>query len=338
MKVNKVELQQALEIVKPGLANKELIEQSTSFAFMAGRVVTYNDEISISHPIKGLDLEGAIKADKLYLLLSKIKKEEIEMTVEDNEILITSGRSHAGLTLQSEIKLPLDEEEVSQHGKWKVLPAMFLKLMTFAVSSCTRSNSDPILKCVHVNQEGFVEASDNQRITHCELGEPMPVETFLISADSVIAILRLKPTKIAEGKGWIHFKTDLGTIISSRILEDEFPSTAKMLNVKGTRLILPKVLASTLEKAGVFAKRDHLLDEKVEITLMQDKLRIFAEADTGWFKETIPLKYSGETITFCITPYLLKNILNETSACELSSNKLKFEGEGWMYVARLRND
>jgi len=39
MKVNKVELQEALEKGKPGLASRELIEQSTSFAFMRDWVV-----------------------------------------------------------------------------------------------------------------------------------------------------------------------------------------------------------------------------------------------------------------------------------------------------------
>ena len=66
MKVNKEKLRQALEIVRPGLANKEVIEQATSFAFMDGRVVTYNDEISISHPVEGIEIEGAVKADQLY--------------------------------------------------------------------------------------------------------------------------------------------------------------------------------------------------------------------------------------------------------------------------------
>ena len=72
MKINKVELQEALEKVKPGLASRELIEQSTSFAFMGDRVVTYNDEISISHPVKNLDVTGAVKAQTLYAFLNKI--------------------------------------------------------------------------------------------------------------------------------------------------------------------------------------------------------------------------------------------------------------------------
>lgn len=337
MKVNKTELQQALEIVKPGLANKELIEQSTSFAFTNGRVITYNDEISISHPITGMELEGAIKADKLYALLGKIKKEEIELTVEENEILITSGRSKAGLALQSEIKLPLDEEEVTQHGKWKALPVNFIKFMAFAVSSCTKSSSDPILTCVHVNKEGYIEASDSYRITRCELGEEMPIDTFLIPATSTLDMLRLKPTKIAEGKGWVHFKTDMGTIISCRIYEDEFPDTNPILKVKGVQLILPQSITSVLDRASIFAKRDHSLDESITVSLENKRLKISAKAETEWFEEEVNVKYEGDPISFEVTPYLLKTILLETQACIYSSRKLKFEGEGWVYIAMLRH-
>ena len=91
MIINKTNLQTALEIVKPGLASKELIDQSTSFAFMGDRVVTYNDDISVSHPIEGLNITGAVKADKLYALLNKLKQEEIEVEICGGEILLKSG-------------------------------------------------------------------------------------------------------------------------------------------------------------------------------------------------------------------------------------------------------
>ena len=61
------------------LANRELIEQSTSFAFMKNLVVTYNDEISITHPVEGLNLTGAIKADEFYK-----KGEKVFPAGEDN--------------------------------------------------------------------------------------------------------------------------------------------------------------------------------------------------------------------------------------------------------------
>ena len=107
----------ALETVKPGLSNKEMIEQATSFAFLGDRIVTYNDEISISHPVQNLNIEGAVQAEELYKLLSKLKKEDIEITTIDNELQIKCGRTKAGLTLQQEIKLPL--EEITGKRKWK---------------------------------------------------------------------------------------------------------------------------------------------------------------------------------------------------------------------------
>ena len=125
MKINKEQLQRALEIVKPGLANKELIEQSTSFAFMGGKVITYNDSISVSHPVEGLELEGAVLADNLYKFLGKIKKADVDLVVKDNEIILTTGKATAGLTLQSEIKLPLDET-LSERGRWQKLPENFI--------------------------------------------------------------------------------------------------------------------------------------------------------------------------------------------------------------------
>jgi len=109
MEIKRTDLIDALAIVKPGLASKEFIEQSTSFAFVAGRVITYNDEISISQPIEGIDFEGAIKADELYQLLSKLKADVIDLSINDAEITIQCGKISAGMTLQEEIKLPLEE-------------------------------------------------------------------------------------------------------------------------------------------------------------------------------------------------------------------------------------
>ena len=93
MKINKETLKQALEIVKPGLANKEIMEQSTSFAFIDDKVVTYNDEICISHPVPDIGIKGVIKAEEMYNFLGKVKTEEITVTQEENEIVLKSGRA-----------------------------------------------------------------------------------------------------------------------------------------------------------------------------------------------------------------------------------------------------
>lgn len=335
MEISKSQLQTALEIVKPGLANKELIEQSTSFAFIGDRVVTYNDDISISHPIEGLELTGAVKAEKLYLLLGKLKEDKITIDIEGSEILLKSGRAKAGLTLQQEIKLPL-EEEIAYKEKWKTLPKAFLDGVDFAIGSCSKDMSRPVLTCVHVVQEGFVESSDSLRIMKFALGDEMPIESFLLPASAALTMTKLKPTKIAKGRGWIHFKTEADTILSCRIFEDKFPDTSPFLKTTGISITLPDTISAVLERASIFAKRDHMLDESVQITLEPKRLKIRGEADSGWFEESIRMEYLGEEVTFHITPHLLKGILSQTAKGILGTDRLKFEGENWEYVTALR--
>lgn len=336
MIINKKQLETALEIVKPGLASKELIEQSTSFAFIKGRVVTYNDEISVSHPVPGLELEGAIEAENLYKFIKKIKKDEFELTLNGNkEVILTSGKSKAGFTLQAEIKLPL-QENISK-SKWKPLPEKFVKQLNFSMIAFTRGISRGVLICAHVNKAGFVESSDGYRLIHCELREPMPTETFLIPVSSASEMIRLNPTQIAEGEGWIHFKTEEGTIMSCRLFsEDEFPNSAQLIAIKGTRLVLPETTSEVLDKAMVMSKRDRLLEENVDITIKDNRLKVESKSDTGWFAEEINYKCE-HTLVFSITPYLLANILEQTRECELTEDKIKFKGEDWVYVSRLRN-
>ena len=333
MNISKKTLQEALEIVKPGLASKEVIDQSTSFAFIKGRVVTYNNEISISHPVEGLELEGAIPAENLYKFLSKIKKDEIELEVDGNEIVITSGRSKAGLTLQTEVKLPL--EEVSGRKRWKEMPENLIKSLSFAMTCCSRNLSTPVLTCVNVSKN-TVEASDGFRIVQCTLKGEMPLNTFLLPSTSVLQVVKLKPTAFAESEGWVHFKTEAGTEISCRVFEDKFPEVASHLKVEGIELVFPKTIDEVLDRAGVFAKRDNMLDENITITLENRKLIVSSKSEEGWFEEDVNVHYEGDKIEFNITPYLLKSILKETQSSILGNNKLKFSGEDWEYMTALR--
>lgn len=335
MLINRNEFLTALEIVKPGLSNKDQIAQATSFAFLNGRVVTYNDELSVSHPLANCEIEGAIKADKLYAFLNKIKKDEIDLTIKGNEVILTTGRAKAGLALQTEIKLPL--EEVNDKKKWKPLPETFIKFLSFAMTSCSKLQTTPILTCVHV-AKNVVEASDNYRMVQCTLNEEMPVKDFLIPATSAVHVVKLQPTKIAEGKGWIHFQTEEGTIISCRIFEDKFPDLNPFLVVKGENIIFPKTLESVLDEAGIFSKRDKMLDEMVTIAMGEKRLKIRAESSEGsWYENEVNMNFTGTPVKINVTPYLLKGIISETLECTLAQKKIRFQGENWVYVTALRN-
>ena len=295
MKVSKKDLQVALEKVKPGLASKEMIEQSTSFAFVGDRVVTYNDEISISHPVKGLNVKGAIKAQTLYSFLSKIRREEIDVEWEENQVKITAGRAKAGLVFEAEVKLPI--EEVGAIGDWKPLPEDFLEAMRFCHPCCSKDMSRPILTCVHVSDKK-VQASDSYQIIEYRLEKKMPIKGFLLPASAVRELIKYNVKEIAEGEGWVHFRSEEGTIFSSRIFEGNFPDIEKFLEFDGVDIPFPSNAIQALDRAKVFTKSDFAGDDlaTVDVEVSDGKIKLSAKDESGWFEEIVRTKYDGEKI------------------------------------------
>ena len=339
MKINKTDLQKALEKVRPGLANKEIIEQSTHFAFMGNRVVTYNDEISISCQVPNLDLTGAVSAQELYTFLSRIKVEEIEAEITENEIRLKTGKSTAGLVLHSEIRLPL--QEMGDIEEWHTLPEGFMEALSFCRFSCSKDMSRPILTCVHVG-DNYMESSDNIRFTYRGLPDgDVPVPEFLIPGTTIQELNRYKVAEIATSKGWIHFRTaDKTVTFSCRIFEDNYPNTESILELteEPVKINLPKDLPEVLDRASVFAKAQFDADTMITVTLKDRKILIEAKNDAGWFEEELPIRYKDDPIKFVINPAFLSEMLGKTKSCMISGNKIKFgaeEKEGWTHIIGL---
>ena len=334
MNVKKETLKRALEVTKPAVSSKEMIEQTTSFAFVEGVVITYNDEICISHPIPELKkITGAVRAQEVYALLSKLKEDELEISVEKNELHLKSGRTKVWLTMHEEIKLPL--EEVLERSDWKPLPEEFCQAIEFCLPACSNDMSRPILTCVALTKS-FVVASDGFRIAKYMV-KKLPVMS-LIPAKSADQVIKTKPTYVSQGNGWIHFKNAEETIISCRVFEEQFPSIEALMEIAdGEEFEFPKSVSSILERAGVVAKRDSWIDEQVLIEIKQKRLFVKSENDVCRFEEEANLRYTGDPKAFSITPRLLQSILTKTNHCILGSGKVKFSGENWDYMALLRN-
>lgn len=330
MKVNRAELQAALERVKPGLANRDLIEQATSFAFLGDRVTTYNDEISISHPVKELDVRGAIKADALYSFLNRIKQETVDITWEEQQVRITAGKARAGLVFEAEVKLPI--EEVGKIGRWRKVPEEFIEGLKLCHSCASRDMSRPILTCLNIDGD-VITASDSYQIIRYQLPGKVPIDPFLLPASTAKELVRYPITKIAQGDGWVHFKTDDGTVFSSRVFEGEFPDVSPHLEFTGTSIEFPETIADTLQRAEVFSKPDLTQDmPMVIIEFSKGEVLVTAQDNSGWFEETVPLEYDDEHIKFAINLEFLMTLLKQTQTCEYGEGRIKFSGERWVHI------
>jgi len=336
MKIKKDQLKKVLEIVKPGLASKDVIEQTTSFAFLNGKVMTYNDWISISHPIEDLSIKGAIYAEELYKLLQKVNTDEIDIENKTNEIYLKFKKGTATFALQQKIKIPIIEIK----GEWQKIPIDFIHHLKFAMAACATDMSQPELTCINVQKEGILQASDGYKICYCELSNEMPINTFLLPVSSANEVIKINPIYInKEDDKWVHFKNKEGTIISCRLgmFEKNYPNLKKHLDVNGVKIKFPKAIVEILDRAWVFAKRDTELNEEMTINIQSKELTIFSRSETGSFSEKTLIRYEGQPIEFVIVPYLLIDILKETNHCVLGENAIKFKGEGWQYVSVLQS-
>lgn len=331
MLIKKTELIAALEQVKPGLANKDIIAQSTSFVFNGDSITTFNDEISVYKPFKS-GFEGAVRANELYSLLSKIKDEEIDVEVEGTELIIKGKKTKAGIRLEADIQLPLEEISID-HTEFVALPENFLKAVSIASYCAAKDLSKPHLTCVCIDQKGVI-ASDNFRIIMVDFASEFDSDQILLPASVVKFLVKYEVKKLSLSPGWVHFHAEDGLIFSARILAGNFPEVEQYFEIKGHELQFPGGILEMLDRAGVFTSGSTNGDF-VSIAVEERTMTIKGEGDYGWLKETANCRYKGDKVEFQVDPSFLRDILKDLRKCIVGEGTLLFEGENFKHIVSL---
>ena len=126
-----------------------------------------------------------------------------------------------------------------------------------------------------------------------KLTEKMPVSTFLLPASTIKRLNGCIPTHIAEGHGWIHFKTEKGTEYSCRTFSEihfQMCRNIWMCRVRTLNCLNP--LKKVLDRASIFSSEAD--SNVVTITIKPKTMIIRGQSDEGWFEEEMNLKYKGE--------------------------------------------
>lgn len=331
MEINKKDLQKALAVVKPAVASTDIVDQATAFAFQKGLVVAYNEEISIQHPID-IDLEGSVKAEELYKYLSKLKAETIDMQIKEEDdakiLLLKSGRAKSGFAINTEIKIPIKKVKKD----WHEISEDLLDVLNTAYQTVSNDPAMPMMQCVHINKDGFIEGSDGNKLYHAKI--KTPIDTVLLFGSAIKEVLRLKPKYISKKGNWCHFKNDKGTVISCRTIQEEYTDTSEALKgyKKGVKFTFPDGILSILDKAQIFSEDNE--DEFVTFEINKNKIVVSAKSNTAWFKEDVKVK-SDAKFSFAIKPKLLNIILQLNPNCSYVKNKLIFKQDNWIYIVSL---
>lgn len=340
--VTKTELVKALSFVQKGVAIKELIQQSACFVFEKGRVYSYNDEISISHPID-FPYQGAVRAAEFFELINKMPEGEIEFTLmkDGNELRLKSGKSRAGMLFQSKILLPYNAAEYQ--GDVVKAPEGLIEAIKFVSVACVRDVTKPKLMCVNVTPNR-AEASDAFRIITKEYANSEKGEfpAFMVPAHNLTALFPYANdiAKVVIDSEWAHFITKEDAVFSCRTFsQDKFPEVDKYLIIKGEEIMLPKVVAECVGRASVFSlakSKDTLAIPKITLHFEKGLLRISSRSSSGWFKEEMEIGYEGEEKTCLIHPEVFQQVTQLSQQCVLGLGSVLFKGNNWQYVVALQ--
>ena len=350
--LKKSALLEAIETVKPGVAKKEILEQSNCFVFRDNFVYSFNDEVGMSHPIKDLKLKlsGAVNAESLMDLLASIEADSVSLETTKTELLLSSGKMKAGLPLIRDIALPLDS--IGDADSWHPIPKNFIKGVSFSLFSCSKDVNYGQLTCVYVNtRRGVIETTDQNRACSVSFGKSLKgyIDSFLLPSDAAKKLVDYDLTEIGrsdskDGSGWIHFRNDSGTIFSARIYEGSLPDSSSWFDVKKVgSFYLPENLGGLVERANVFSKRDAENDSgHVMVRVENGKLRVVSKGTRGWSKESIPVKHDKNlgAFNFSVSVDFIRDVLDigMNEKCIVSDNCLLFEGKNWKHVMSLATE
>jgi DNA polymerase III sliding clamp (beta) subunit (PCNA family) len=334
MKINRQQLLDALEAVRPGLAEKEIMVQTTAFMFHDKRVFTYNDQIAISHA-SPVDIEASVKSDEIYSLLKQMPDKEIDVKVTDSELLIKGGKRKAGFTLQTDSLNQSAFDKIAKEKTWTKLPDEFLPALKFVLFSAGSSVTKPELTCVHFTKSKL-ETCDSFRLTRYELSGKYAKELpVLIPASSCEALLKFSPTKHAIDDGWIHFANAAGAEFSCRIVGATFPDLSSFIDHKAAHTIeFPDEIRATLERADIFLSGDREALRYVCCDIKDTSLLVCAENSFGWFEEELQVKkHVGASMEFNINPQFLLDMLSVLQKISLNKERsiVKFEGKNFVH-------
>jgi DNA polymerase III sliding clamp (beta) subunit (PCNA family) len=314
----------ALNQLKPGLSNRDIMESGTCFNFHGNQIVTFNDVLSVSIPFE-TGIVGAVDADDLYKLLDRITTDEIEVTQTETELRIKAGKVKAGLSLKGQVLPPLFPE-----AEWAELPKQFKEAVSFCHFSVSKDMTRPHLTCIHL-QGAKVCSSDNWRVTQFVMEDPIPHD-FLLPGDAASVLIKYEVSHMSLDPSWAHFANEeTGLIFSARRILSKFISVDSLLEIQGKSIKFPD-LKETLERAKIMVEGVSDKDLKISITLADNVLTCRGEKGSGWVEESPEIDYQDKPITMLVNPIFLADILSRSQEVIVGEDVCLFQGPNFRHV------
>ena len=318
----------ALEAVSPGLSPKGVIEQSECFIFRKGKVFAYNDEEFCQAPLPLNGIEGAVPAKRLVGLLQGLKEDELGFEQSNGELRIRGKGRTAGITMNAEVLLPIDQVERPAKDAWVKVGERYGEAMMMAQECAGRDAKDFATAIVHFHPK-WIEAFDNYQMLRYTINTKLDKPT-VVKSKGVKVAAGIGVSAVALTESWMWFKNERGLVVGCRRFVHDFFDLGANVVIDGEKVSLPKGLVAACEIAEGFSAED-ADNNVVTVEMKPGKLRVMSRGVSGWYEERKEIKYDGRGMRFIISPKILREIVAKHNDVFLSETRLKVDGGKWVY-------
>jgi len=201
--INKKQLIEALNIASLAVTDKDVVAGSDCYFFSKDVIKTHKDTTAC-YVIFNTGIEGIVKASYLNNILSTFPYDEIVLSVEENNLIISSiSNTLCFKLLMKKIKNEFNIDFDFNQTLFEELPDNFTTLLSMAASSASKDIQQKGLICVNIKDDVMFSGST---FSVCKINLSKQITQMQIPVNLVDPIKKISPTYYYKSNesGWIH--------------------------------------------------------------------------------------------------------------------------------------
>ena len=277
--------------------------------------------------------------DHLINVLQNMDADEVDISVEGNEVRLAGGNVRAGIKTLEFVEGIVPE--ISKPVKVD-LPDDFWKKVAIAKSVASKNPFWYTLMHLHITNE-FVEATDNVRFVRAYFSEPIEGAKFefLIEAKVLERLVPIAPQLLVysqKDNRWVCFRGS-GLRCFCALYDATYMQGFDEILAMEPNFVFgsdeTKILRQALAKGYRFCKSK--VDKGYSTIMVEgDKMIVRAEGDYGWFEETFQLDNDLGNFTLSLTLDQLNHVVKlDFDRVSFLGDRIKLESEGVQFLIDL---
>ena len=273
--------------------------------------------------------EGCTPYKSLVDMIKKYDGKEVTINVQDNKLVIASGRSRTRLTWETDVCVPRGVVGDPIDTAWKPLPKYFATAIKECEEVVDVRRECSLLSTVHVTPS-FIEAASPARVVRCKCALDIE-QDFLFNAGQLSTLFDYPLTEYqVVDPRWFFVRGNNIMFGIPMHFEPYLEEMDALFSKPGKTFILDGVSVSDIKLAQAILDKG----KQLNVTIKDGKCVISGVGYCGSHLVEADVDTQLDD-SFSISPVDLCHILDRTTVCTLGEKTLGIETDDLKYIATI---